>query len=234
MTRHDPRCKHGIEFPELACGICRGEVTRENQTREYGGGPAGGSIGMRSYLSSSRKLPADSVEVIDDGAPRHSRRAPTAEEMRETVEEPRFLPVHPDEEEEEAMSDGDKPGCPRCHGETTAVLRNGNPGVCAKCRNKAVSKAMQARINKSRLVEPKPENIAELDTKEPLKEKEAEIDLDGVKELVDAHWKYVKGVLQVHRTPPEIVSQIEYHYRTAMLHGYKHGADASTEQRIKG
>ena len=41
--------------------------------------------------------------------------------------------------------------------------------------------------------------------------------------LADAHWDYVKAVLEHAGETPEIIGIIGFHYRTAMIHGYKHG-----------
>ena len=47
-----------------------------------------------------------------------------------------------------------------------------------------------------------------------------------IKKLVDEHWKYIEGLLMVHgETPEKNMRVIEYHYKTAMLHGYKHGQE---------
>ena len=52
------------------------------------------------------------------------------------------------------------------------------------------------------------------------------MDTEKVKELCQAHWEYVKGVLEHAGTGGDIET-IAYHYLTAMEHGYKHGwADA--------
>jgi hypothetical protein len=48
-----------------------------------------------------------------------------------------------------------------------------------------------------------------------------------VKELVDAHWKYIGNLLHAHGIVG--VELIEYHYRTAFVHGYKHGVERVME-----
>ena len=47
-----------------------------------------------------------------------------------------------------------------------------------------------------------------------------------------AHWKYVEGILLTGEEPVEPFSDIEkkiniieFHYRTAFMHGYKHGRE---------
>ena len=52
------------------------------------------------------------------------------------------------------------------------------------------------------------------------------MDKEKVKELCQAHWEYVKAVLDASGFDGD-VECIGFHYRTAMEHGYKHGwADA--------
>jgi 1,6-anhydro-N-acetylmuramate kinase len=41
--------------------------------------------------------------------------------------------------------------------------------------------------------------------------------------LADAHWDYVKAVLEHAGETPENIAKIGFHYRTAMVHGVKHG-----------
>jgi len=53
-------------------------------------------------------------------------------------------------------------------------------------------------------------------------------------ELVNAHWEYVDGVIMAELkefsiTPTEITTHLDligYHYRTAFVHGYKHGMES--------
>lgn len=50
-----------------------------------------------------------------------------------------------------------------------------------------------------------------------------------VKKLVEDHWKYIKGVLEntKNKTDDEI-NEIEYHYKTAMEHGWRHAKEYYT------
>jgi hypothetical protein len=41
--------------------------------------------------------------------------------------------------------------------------------------------------------------------------------------LIDDHWKYVEGILKERATGEVLMREIEYHYKTAFRHGYKHG-----------
>ena len=44
-------------------------------------------------------------------------------------------------------------------------------------------------------------------------------------ELADAHWEYLKERLKIHGEYGSAIELIEYHYKTAMIHGYKHGQE---------
>lgn len=45
-------------------------------------------------------------------------------------------------------------------------------------------------------------------------------------QLADEHWAYILDLLKMHGQ--EELDKIEFHYKTAMVHGYKHGqADAN-------
>ena len=48
----------------------------------------------------------------------------------------------------------------------------------------------------------------------------SENDLD---ELIEAHWNYIKVLLQIHGETKEVVNKIGFHYKTAFKHGWKHG-----------
>ena len=47
--------------------------------------------------------------------------------------------------------------------------------------------------------------------------------IDGPKALAEEHWKYIKSILVEHKIDTTEVKLIGFHYRTAMIHGYKHG-----------
>lgn len=53
------------------------------------------------------------------------------------------------------------------------------------------------------------------------------VDISEVKALVDAHWKYIGNLLTAHGIVG--VELIEYHYRTAFIHGFKHGVERVME-----
>ena len=47
----------------------------------------------------------------------------------------------------------------------------------------------------------------------------------SIKEKAKAHWEYIKGILETHQENNEVIEKIGYHYKTAFLHGYKHGIE---------
>ena len=49
-------------------------------------------------------------------------------------------------------------------------------------------------------------------------------DSEKAKELADKHWEYLGGVLMlISGHNKEQIATIQYHYKTAFIHGYKHG-----------
>lgn len=47
--------------------------------------------------------------------------------------------------------------------------------------------------------------------------------MDRAKELAEAHWGYIKSLLEQHGEIPKNVEIIGFHYKTAMIHGWGHG-----------
>jgi hypothetical protein len=45
-------------------------------------------------------------------------------------------------------------------------------------------------------------------------------------EETEAHWKYIEQLLKVHGEVDETIVKIKFHYKSAMVHGYKHGYKA--------
>lgn len=45
------------------------------------------------------------------------------------------------------------------------------------------------------------------------------------KAIADQHWQYIVDLLRIHFGGWEAdeLAQLEFHYKTAMIHGYKHG-----------
>jgi len=49
-------------------------------------------------------------------------------------------------------------------------------------------------------------------------------------ELADAQWGYIESLLLNHAETPSIIEKIGFHYRTAFVHGFKHGIEAAKEK----
>jgi len=45
------------------------------------------------------------------------------------------------------------------------------------------------------------------------------------KELAEAHWGYVRGILEAHGIEEKKMKEVAYHYPTAFVHGYKHAIE---------
>lgn len=152
--------------------------------------------------------------------------------------------------EEEKDMETPQAMCPACGKNPSPGVRtdNGKLKICQPCRNLRVSVAMKRLVQKKEkpsLPEPSAD-VPDLPPIEQLKPgsndngsitdrtiitpaKDPEINLDEVKALVDAHWKYVEGILRLDGRSEGTVKEIGWHYRSAMLHGYKHGVEAATE-----
>ena len=49
-------------------------------------------------------------------------------------------------------------------------------------------------------------------------------------ELADEHWDtYVRVVVEVHEEDEDVIMKIGVHYRTAFVHGFKHGVESVKE-----
>jgi len=49
---------------------------------------------------------------------------------------------------------------------------------------------------------------------------------DALTKLIDDHWQYVRGIIAFYYPgEPVGIQMIEYHYKTAFQHGYKHAAE---------
>jgi hypothetical protein len=46
--------------------------------------------------------------------------------------------------------------------------------------------------------------------------------------LADEHWVYIRSLLVTHGDDgdPDELAKIEFHYKSAMIHGYKHGQES--------
>ena len=48
---------------------------------------------------------------------------------------------------------------------------------------------------------------------------------ERVKQLADDHWKYVAEVVEIHEEGLDVIEKCKFHYKTAFIHGYKHGVE---------
>lgn len=51
--------------------------------------------------------------------------------------------------------------------------------------------------------------------------------------LAKEHWGYICEVLKIHQADEILISLIELHYKTAFIHGYKHGQEDLIDQYKK-
>lgn len=48
---------------------------------------------------------------------------------------------------------------------------------------------------------------------------------DSVEKLAADHWNYLQGVLEAHGVEWNTIKTCGHHYRTAFVHGFKHGIE---------
>ena len=49
--------------------------------------------------------------------------------------------------------------------------------------------------------------------------------LENAKQLSNEHWTYIEKLLRTHNTPDRDIRLVEFHYKTAFIHGYKHALE---------
>lgn len=52
----------------------------------------------------------------------------------------------------------------------------------------------------------------------------------SIQDLIDAHWDYIRQTLAVHGAGDKELELVGHHYKTAFLHGFKHGYDAKLDE----
>lgn len=52
---------------------------------------------------------------------------------------------------------------------------------------------------------------------------------DEVSKLIDDHWGYIEALIDAHAVPISEARVAKYHYKAAMLHGWKHAKEDSGE-----
>ena len=56
-----------------------------------------------------------------------------------------------------------------------------------------------------------------------IERKKAEV--KRMRKLIDSHWEYVEGIMAYRNMEWGEIKKIEYHYKTAMEHGWKHAKE---------
>lgn len=54
---------------------------------------------------------------------------------------------------------------------------------------------------------------------------------DHVKALADAHWEYVEKLIEAHGADQATREVAGFHYKSAFIHGYKHGIEDIKKKR---
>lgn len=44
--------------------------------------------------------------------------------------------------------------------------------------------------------------------------------------VAEQHWEYIKTLLRIHGLEGDVLEIIGFHYKTAFIHGWKHGCEA--------
>ena len=55
--------------------------------------------------------------------------------------------------------------------------------------------------------------------------KQTEDSSDGLKKLINDHWSYIEKLLVNHDIDTGEIKLVEFHYKTAFEHGYKHAKE---------
>jgi len=51
--------------------------------------------------------------------------------------------------------------------------------------------------------------------------------MQTIRKLADDHWEYIEEVLRLEGVEEERIDRTGFYYKTAFIHGYKHGIDNS-------
>jgi hypothetical protein len=52
----------------------------------------------------------------------------------------------------------------------------------------------------------------------------------SIQDLIDKHWAYVEDILKTHGAGEQELELSGKHYKTAFLHGFKHGYEAKLDE----
>ena len=75
------------------------------------------------------------------------------------------------------------------------------------------------------LLQTNPGRVTPMAPPDDLSEAARETESFYAEELAAAHWKYVDSLLAVHGLNERTRAAIGFHYRSAMVHGFKHGVE---------
>jgi len=64
-----------------------------------------------------------------------------------------------------------------------------------------------------------------------MNDEELKMEQEFLNKLIDAHWEYIEGFLIAHDEPEDVKTMIEYHYKTAFKHGWKHHKEYDASQK---
>jgi len=53
---------------------------------------------------------------------------------------------------------------------------------------------------------------------------------EKAKQLAREHWEYLCKVLKTHNAPTDAIDTIGFHYKTAFIHGFKHGIEYTEDE----
>lgn len=51
------------------------------------------------------------------------------------------------------------------------------------------------------------------------------MNIEKAKKLAQEHWSYLERLLLTHHVSSDIINIVKFHYKSAFVHGYKHGQE---------
>ena len=51
------------------------------------------------------------------------------------------------------------------------------------------------------------------------------------KAVAAEHWGYIRTLLEIHNTNTYTIEKVGFHYRTAFIHGWKHGKEEAESDK---
>lgn len=49
--------------------------------------------------------------------------------------------------------------------------------------------------------------------------------------LASDHWSYIEALMITYKFPQEVIEPAGFHYKTAMIHGFKHGYEYAKDNK---